>query len=341
MTGEERLLAAARRQPVDATPVWFMRQAGGSLPGYLAIRENHSVETISRTPELCAEVSLMPVDAYGVDGAVMFADIMLPLAGMGVALELTSSGPVVAAPIRSRVDVDRLHELDPAAIASILEATAIVRRQLAGRAAVIGIVGGPFTLAAYLVEGAPSRDRAVAKAFMYREPDAWALLLDLLADALYAYAAAQVEAGAQLVQVFDTWAGSLGPADYERFARPYAARVLAATPDVPTIHFGLGTAGILESFAAAGGDVIGIDAGQSLESARRRIPFGRGIQGNLDPCRLLAGWQAVEVGATQVLAEAGEAPGHIFNLGHAAPRATDPGLLAELSAFVRDRTTRA
>lgn len=341
MTGEARLLAAARRQPVDMTPIWFMRQAGGSLPRYLALREQHSVEEISRTPELCAEVSLMPVEAYGVDGAVVFADIMLPVAAMGVELELTGAGPVIASPIRSAADVARLRPLElEADLASVLEAIAIMRHELAARAALIGIAGGPFTLACYLIEGRPSRDQAVAKAFMYREPTAWAALMDQLTDGLCTYIAAQVRAGAQLIQVFDSWAGSLGPADYVRFAQPYAARVLAAGGDVPTIHFGASTAGILDRLAETGGDVIGIDSRQSLAEAWRRIGSDRAIQGNLDPVRLMAGWPVVAAGARAVLAEAHGQPGHIFNLGHAAPRETDPGLLRELVSFVHETSTR-
>ena len=341
MTGEERLLAAARRQPVDATPVWFMRQAGGSLPRYLALRERYSVVEIARTPELCAEVSLLPVEVYGVDGAVLFADIMLPLAAMGVELELTSAGPIIGSPVRSAEDVERLRPLDPAAdLGFMLEAIGIVRRACAGRAAVIGIVGGPFTLACYLIEGGPSRDQLVAKAFMYREPDAWSALMEHLTRAVSDYVAAQVAAGAQLVQVFDSWAGTLGPSDYGRFAGPYVSRVLAAAGVAPSLHFGVGTAGILEPFAAAGGDVIGIDARQSLGDAWRRIGPDRAIQGNLDPSRLLAGWTEVEEGARAVLAEADGRPGHIFNLGHGAPRQTDPGLLGGLVSLVHETTRR-
>ncbi|MEO7118670.1 MAG: uroporphyrinogen decarboxylase family protein, partial [Candidatus Limnocylindrales bacterium] len=261
MNGEGRLLAAAALRPVDATPVWFMRQAGGSLPRYVALRERWSVEEIARTPELCAEVSLMPVDAYEVDGAVLFADILLPIAAMGVDLALTSAGPVIASPIRSVEDVATLRTIDPQAdLAFVMEAIAMVRAGLSGRAAVIGVCGGPFTLAAYLIEGGPSRDQGMTRAFMYREPAAWDALMSHLTDALCAYVSAQVEAGAQVIQVFDSWVGSLGPGEYVRHAGPYSARVLAAAGDVPTVHFGVRTAGILESMAAAGGSVIGVDS---------------------------------------------------------------------------------
>lgn len=341
MIGQDRLLAAARRQAVDATPIWFMRQAGGSLPRYLTLRERYSVEEIARTPDLCAEVSVMPVEAYGVDGAVMFADIMLPVAAMGVDLELTNAGPIIASPIRSAADVARLRQLDPETdLGPMLEAIRHVRRELDGRAALIGIAGGPFTLACYLIEGGPSRDQALAKAFMYREPAAWATLMDRLTDALCEYVVAQIRAGAQLIQVFDSWVGTLGAADYVRFAQPYTARVLAAGREVPTIHFGVGTAAILEQLAAAGGDVIGIDSRQSLRQAWARVGPDRGIQGNLEPARLLAGWPVVEEGTRAVLAEVDGRPGHIFNLGHAAPRETDPGLLRDLVAFVHEISRR-
>ena len=341
MIGQDRLLAAARRQAVDATPIWFMRQAGGSLPRYLTLRERYSVEEIARTPDLCAEVSVMPVEAYGVDGAVMFADIMLPVAAMGVDLELTNAGPIIASPIRSAADIARLRQLDPETyLGPMLEAIRHVRRELDGRAALIGIAGGPFTLACYLIEGGPSRDQARAKAFMYREPAAWAVLMDRLTDALCGYVVAQIRAGAQLIQVFDSWVGTLGAADYVRFAQPYTARVLAAGREVPTIHFGVGTAAILEQLAAAGGDVIGIDSRQSLRQAWARVGPDRGIQGNLEPARLLAGWPVVEEGTRAVLAEVDGRPGHIFNLGHAAPRETDPGLLRELVAFVHEISRR-
>ena len=318
-----------------------MRQAGGSLPRYLTLRERYSVEEIARTPDLCAEVSVMPVEAYGVDGAVMFADIMLPVAAMGVDLELTNAGPIIASPIRSAADIARLRQLDPETdLGPMLEAIRHVRRELDGRAALIGIAGGPFTLACYLIEGGPSRDQARAKAFMYREPAAWAALMDRLTDALCGYVVAQIRAGAQLIQVFDSWVGTLGAADYVRFAQPYTARVLAAGREVPTIHFGVGTAAILEQLAAAGGDVIGIDSRQSLRQAWARVGPDRGIQGNLEPARLLAGWPVVEEGTRAVLAEVDGRPGHIFNLGHAAPRETDPGLLRELVAFVHEISRR-
>jgi uroporphyrinogen decarboxylase len=343
MNGADRLLAACRREAVDATPVWFMRQAGGSLPGYLRLREEHSVMEIAKTPALCTEVTCAAVDALGVDGAVMFADVMLPIEAMGVAMELSADGPIIAEPIRSRDDVERLRAVDVRAdLGFILEAISLSRHELGGRAAVIGICGGPFTLAAYLIEGGPSRDQLIARAFMHRDPDGWHALMTRITDVSVDYLAAQVEAGAQLVQVFDSWAGSLSAADYDTFVAPHARRVLAAVaPEVPVINFAAGSAAILESLAAAGGSVIGIDSRQPLGAAWDRVGHERGVQGNLDPARLTAGWGPTAAGAMNVLAEAAGRPGHVFNLGHAAPRGAPPVLLRDLAALVHDASSSA
>ena len=335
--GRDRLLSAVAGRPVDATPVWFMRQAGGALPGYLALRERYSVEQIATTPELCAEVSLMPLAAYGVDAAVMFADIMLPIAAMGLELELTPSGPVLAAPIRSSDDLVRLRPLEPEHdVRPILDAIRHVRAAVGSRAAVIGIAGGPFTLAGYVIEGEASRELVRTKTLMRRAPTLWAQLLDRLTVASTAYVAAQVRAGADVIQVFDTWAGVLGPTDYERFAAPWSGRLLDAvrTAGVPSIHAVRQSAGMLEQVAAAGGDVLAIDHLQSLSGARARLGFERPVQGNHDPTSFAGGWPTVRDEARRVLGEVGPTPGHIFNLGQPAPRDTDPGLLRELAAFV-------
>jgi uroporphyrinogen decarboxylase len=340
VNGAHRLLAACHRDAVDATPVWFMRQAGGSLPGYLRLRERHSVMQIAKTPQLCAEVTCGAVETLGVDGAVLFADVMLPIEAMGVALELSAQGPVIAEPIRSREDVERLRAVNvPADLGFVLEAIALSHRDLGGRAALIGISGGPFTLAAYMIEGGPSRDQLVARALMHREPETWHALMGRITDVTVEYLRAQVGAGAELVQVFDSWAGSLSARDYDAFVAPHAARVLAAVSQaVPVIHFAAGSAAILEATAAAGGSVIGVDSRQSLSSAWRRIGPERGLQGNLDPARLLAGWQPTAAGAREVLDEANGRAGHIFNLGHAAPRGADPALLRDLASLVHDES---
>ncbi len=333
-TGERRFLAACRREAADTTPIWFMRQAGRASPGYKQMRERHSVMEIATTAELSAQASLLPVEAFGVDAAVLFADIMLPLVPMGVALELTAEGPIIESPVRVSSDVARLRRIDPAAeLRHVTEAIELVRAELAGRAAVIGLAGGPFTLAAYLIEGRPSRDQARAKALMYGDAATWHALLDLLSDVTADYLQMQVDAGAQAVQLFDSWAGSLSAADYKEYVAPHTRRILSSVTGAATIHFGTGTEGLLEAMAEAGGDVIGIDSRQSLAAAWARVP-GRGIQGNLDGARLLAGWDATEAGARAVLAEAGGRPGHIFNLGHGIAPETDPVIARRLVELV-------
>jgi uroporphyrinogen decarboxylase len=340
MTG--RLVAACRREPVDATPVWFMRQAGRSFAAYRALRERYGILELAKSPELCAEVTLMPVRELGVDGAVLFADIMLPLEPMGVGLRIEPEvGPIIDRPIRSAADVAALRPFDPGEVSFTLDAIRLVRRELDGAAGVIGFSGAPFTLACYLIEGRPSRDFATAKAFMYREPAAWHELMTRLSTMVVAYLRAQVAAGAEVVQVFDSWVGGLGPADYATFVQPHVRRIFAALGDIPTIHFGTGTAALLELMVAAGGDVIGLDHRVSLADGWRRVGGDRGVQGNLDAARLLAGWEATRVGALAVLDEAGGRPGHVFNLGHGVLPQTDTDLLRRLVDLVHDRTARA
>jgi uroporphyrinogen decarboxylase len=336
----DRLLRAARLEPVDATPVWFMRQAGRSFAAYRSLRDRFGILDLAKTPELCAEVTLMPVHELGVDGAVMFADIMLPLEPMGVGLRIEPEvGPIIDRPIRSPADVEALRSFEPEGVAFTLEAIRIVRSELDGRATVIGFAGAPFTLACYLIEGRPSRDFATAKAFMYREPAAWHSLMGRLAEMTTAYLHAQVAAGAQVVQLFDSWVGGLGPVDYARYVQPHVRAILAAV-DVPTIHFGTGASSLLELMAQAGGDVIGIDHRVSLSDAWARLGAGRGIQGNLDAARLLAGWEATKDGAIAVLREADARVGHIFNLGHGVLPETDPDLLRRLVDLVHETTAR-
>jgi uroporphyrinogen decarboxylase len=346
MTGAERLIAACRREPVDATPIWFMRQAGGSLPRYQELRAGHSVMDIARTPELCAEVTCVAAETLGVDGAVLFADVMLPVEAMGVELELTAAGPIIAAPVRSAADIERLRSVDVATdLGFVLEAIRLTRARLGSRAAVIGICGAPFTLAAYLIEGGPSRDQLVARSFMHREPRAWHRLMEKLTDVAVEYVAAQAAAGAQVIQVFDSWAGSLSVADYRAFVAPHSRRVLAAAPlGTSLVHFATGSAHLLGELAAAGGEVIGVDWRVPLGEAWAGVESAvgpRAIQGNLDPAVLLSGWHQTESAARSVLQQAAGRPGHVFNLGHAAPRDADPALLRDLAAFVHDATARA
>jgi uroporphyrinogen decarboxylase len=337
----DRLLRACRREPVDATPVWFMRQAGRSFAAYRTLRERYGILELAKTPDLCAEVTLMPVRELGVDAAVMFADIMLPLEPMGVRLRIEPEvGPIIERPIRSAGDVEALRPFDPAAVSFTLEAIRLVRDELDGTAAVIGFSGAPFTLACYLIEGRPSRDFATAKAFMFREPVAWGHLMERLSVMVVAYVRAQVEAGAQVAQLFDSWVGGLGPADYVSHVQPHMRRIFDGLRDVLTIHFGTATAALLELMADAGGDVMGIDHRVSLADAWRRVGPSRGIQGNLDAARLLAGWEATETGARNVLDEAGGRAGHIFNLGHGVLPETDPDLLRRLVELVHEQTSR-
>jgi uroporphyrinogen decarboxylase len=341
-TGEARFRAALAREQPDRTPVWFMRQAGRCLADYRRLRETHPILTLAKTPELCAEVTIMPVQAFGVDAAVLFADIMLPLEPMGVSLEIQPEiGPIIHNPVRSRADVDRLRLIEPEAETGfVMDAIRLVRRELDGRTAVIGFSGSPFTLACYLLEGRPSRDYAIAKAFMYREPDAWHALMEKLSSVVVSYLNAQIDAGVHVVQLFDSWVGGLSPADYATFVKPHVARIFDEVRAVPTIHFGTGTASLLDEMADAGGDLIGVDHRQLLDVAWERIGFERGIQGNLDAARVLAGHEPMADGARDVLRRAANRPGHIFNLGHGVLPESDPGLLRELVELVHSESAR-
>jgi uroporphyrinogen decarboxylase len=333
------LVRAARRERVERTPVWFMRQAGRSLPEYRAIRARYGLFDVCRQPELCAEVTLQPVRRHGVDAAVMFADIMLPVIGMGVDVDLVENvGPVVDRPIATLADVDRLRVPDPAeSVPFILEAVRLVREELAAEQALVGFCGGPFTVAGYLIEGKPSRDFVNVKRMMYAEPATWHALMDKLADAFALYVSATVRAGADVIQVFDSWVGALSPSDYEEFVAPYSARILAA-PDAPTIHFGTGTATLLGGMADAGGDVVGLDWRVPLARGWDAVGAERGVQGNLDPALLLGPWMRVEAATLAILDEAGGRPGHIFNLGHGVLPETNPDDLGRLVELVHART---
>jgi uroporphyrinogen decarboxylase len=316
-----------------------MRQAGRSLPEYREIRKNYGLFEIARQPELCAEVTLQPVRRHGVDAAVMFADIMLPVLGMGVEVELVENvGPVVAEPVRSLADVERLVVPEPEeSVPWLLESIRLAREGLREDQALVGFAGGPFTVAGYLVEGKPTREFKLTKACMYGQPEVWHALLDKLTEAFSSYVRACVAAGADVVQLFDSWVGALSVADYREFAAAYSARVLDAV-DVPTIHFATGDAHLLEERAAVGGDVIGIDWRVPLDVAWERIGDDRGIQGNLDGAVLLGPWERIEEGAQDVLRRAAGRPGHVFNLGHGVLPETDPDLLGRLVELVHERT---
>jgi uroporphyrinogen decarboxylase len=330
------LVRAARREPVERTPVWFMRQAGRSLPEYRAIRERHSFWDVAGTPELCAQVTLQPVQRHGVDAAVMFADIMTPVLGMGLDVQLVEGvGPVIETPVRTLADVKRLRVPDAdEAFAPLLEAIRIVRGELTDEQAVVGFCGGPFTVAGYLVEGKPSREFAIVKTMMYSEPEVWRALMQKLADCFGSYVAAQARAGAGVVQLFDSWVGALSPADYEEFVGPWSTQILAAA-GVPTIHFGTGASTLLPAMARAGGDVIGLDWRIALDDGWTIVGDNCGVQGNLDPAVLLGPWERVEAAARDILDRAAGRPGHIFNLGHGVLPRTDPDQLTRLAELVQ------
>ncbi len=336
---EPLLVRACRREPVERTPVWFMRQAGRSLPEYREVRKRFDLFGVVRQPELCAEVTLQPVRRHGVDAAVMFADIMLPVLGMGVEVELVENvGPVVERPIRSRADVDRLRVADPEeAVPFVLEAVRIVRGELRDDQAVVGFCGGPFTVAGYLIEGKPTRDFVQTKRCMYGAPDVWHALADKLTHTFARYLRAKAAAGADVLQLFDSWVGALSVDDYREFVAPYAEQILGAV-DAPTIHFGTGTAHLLEEMAAVGGDVIGLDWRVPIDRGWATVGSERGVQGNLDPALLLGPWERAREAALAILGAVGGRPGHIFNLGHGVLPETDPDDLGRLVELVHERT---
>jgi uroporphyrinogen decarboxylase len=316
-----------------------MRQAGRSLPEYREIRKRHGLFDVVRQPELCAEVTLQPVRRHGVDAAVMFADIMLPVLGMGVEVELVENvGPVVEHPVVSIADVERLTVPDPEnAVPSILEAVRIVRSELRPDQAVVGFAGGPFTVAGYLVEGRPTRDFVKTKGLMYGAPEVWHALMEKLTETFVRYVRAKQEAGSDVIQLFDSWVGALSVDDYLEFVAPYSSRILAAV-DAPTIHFGTGTAHLLPTMAEAGGDVIGLDWRIPLDAGWELVGHDRGVQGNLDPTVLLGPFERVQAASERIIERTAGRPGHIFNLGHGVLPGTDPAALGRLVQFVHERT---
>ena len=315
-----------------------MRQAGRSLPEYRALRERYGFFEIAGTPELCAEVTLQPVRRHGVDAAVLFADIMSPVLGMGVEVELVEGvGPVVEERIDSAAAVERLQVAAPEEWAApILEAVRLVRAELEPERALVGFCGGPFTVAGYLVEGKPSRDFVRTKTLMYREPTTWHALMERLSDQFARYVVAQAAAGADAIQLFDSWVGVLSVADYREFVAPYSARVLGAA-GVPTIHFGTGaTTNLLAEMASAGGAAVGIDWRIRLDDAWTAVGEERAVQGNLEPAVLLGPWERVEWAAYDVLRRSGARSGHVFNLGHGVLPQTDPDVLTRLTELVQN-----
>jgi uroporphyrinogen decarboxylase len=314
----DRFLRACRRERVDRTPVWFMRQAGRYMAEYRALREKHSLLTLCRTPELAVEVTLQPVRALGVDAAILFSDLLLPLAPLGIPFDFhAGEGPAIEKPIRSRADVDALRRFEPREeLGMVLEAIRLLRREL--EVPLIGFAGAPFTLASYAVEGGHSRDFARTKALMYGDPEAWHHLAALLASVVSDYLRAQVEAGAQALQLFDSWIGALDAADYREFVLPHVRAIFDGLRgvNVPVIHFGTGTGHLLAVQREAGGDVIGVDWRTPLDDARWIVGDGVALQGNLDPTALLGPRERLLRRVDDVLARAARLSGHVFNLGH-------------------------
>jgi uroporphyrinogen decarboxylase len=331
-------LAACRGEPTAHTPVWFMRQAGRSLPEYRAVRGEGSILDAIAKPELAAEITLQPVRRYGVDAAIVYSDIVVPVAAIGFGVDVApGTGPVVASPFRSAADLERLRPLEPELDTPyVLEAVRIVAAE--APVPLIGFAGGPFTVASYLVEGGPSRSHARTKALMYTDEGLWHALLERLAGLAAASLRSQVDAGARAVQLFDSWVGTLSLPDYRRYVLPHSATVLAAVADVPRIHFGVDTGELLGAMAEAGADVVGVDWRTTIADARARLPAGVGVQGNLDPVACLCPWPVVRARAAEVLAANGGRPGHVFNLGHGVLPETDPDVLTRLVAAIHEGT---
>ncbi|MGZ4618691.1 MAG: uroporphyrinogen decarboxylase [Frankiaceae bacterium] len=326
------LTACAGTRPL-VTPVWFMRQAGRALPEYRRLREGTGMLDACRRPDLVTEITLQPVRRLGTDAAILFSDIVVPLAAAGVDLDIVPGiGPVIAEPIRSAADLARLPALDPGAVGFVAESVRTLVGEL-GPVPLIGFAGAPFTLASYLVEGGPSRTHARTKALMYGEPVLWHDLLDRLARIARTYLQVQVDAGVAAVQLFDSWAGALCPDDYRTYVLPHSARVLAGPPGVPRVHFGVGTGELLTDMAAAGAEVVGVDWRVPLDLAARRVG-GRAVQGNLDPTVLLAPPDVLAGKVQDVLRRGLAAPAHVFNLGHGVLPETDPDALARVVDIV-------
>ena len=338
---EAPLLAACGRRQPSHTPVWFMRQAGRSLPEYRALREGVPMLESCARPEMVAEITLQPVRRHKVDAAVLYSDIVVPLKAIGVDLDIVpGTGPVIAEPVRSSSEVTRLRPLTGDDVWYVAQACRDLVTEL-GDIPLVGFAGAPFTLASYLVEGGPSRDHARTKALMHDDPALWHDLLGRLADITGEFLRVQIEAGASAVQLFDSWVGTLSAADYAEFVQPHSAAVLASVADlgVPRIHFGVGTGELLALMGEAGADVVGVDWRVPLSEATRRVGPSRALQGNLDPALLQARWPVVEAAVRRVLREGAAAPGHVFNLGHGVPPDTDPEVLTRIVDLVHELTS--
>ena len=338
---DSTFLRAARGEEVPHVPVWFMRQAGRSLPEYRKLREGVAMLDSCMSPDLTVEITLQPVRRYAVDAAILFSDIVLPLKAVGVDLDIVPGvGPVISSPVVSVQDVAAIPDLTADHVPFISESVSTLVSEL-GATPLIGFAGAPFTVASYLVEGGPSKEHARTKAMMFGAPEVWHALMSKIESISAAYLEVQVAAGASAVQLFDSWAGALSPGDYERYVLPYSAAVLsrAGALGVPRIHFGVGTGELLGLMGSAGADVVGVDWRVPLDEGVRRVG-GRVVQGNLDPSLVFAPADVMLAGAADVLARGAAAPGHIFNLGHGVMPSTDPDQLARLADFVHEHSAR-
>jgi uroporphyrinogen decarboxylase len=342
LTATSPFLLACRRQPVPYTPVWYMRQAGRSLPEYRAARAGLSMLEACTRADVITEITLQPLRRFAVDAAIFFSDIVVPLRAVGLDIDIRPGvGPVMSQPLRGPADLARLRPLDPGDVPYVTEAVAALVSEL-GTTPLIGFAGGPFTLASYLVEGGPSKNHERTKALLYGHPELWHELLGRLADLTISFLRIQVEAGASAVQLFDSWVGAIGPEDYRAAVLPHSRRIFEALAGsgVPRIHFGVGTGELLRLMGEAGADVVGVDWRIGLDEAARRVDVGKALQGNLDPAILLAPWPVAEQRAKDVLARGRVAEGHVFNLGHGVLPQTSPDMLARLTDLVHQESAR-
>ncbi|WP_182880052.1 MULTISPECIES: uroporphyrinogen decarboxylase [unclassified Microbispora] len=339
---ESVFVRACRREAVPHTPVWYMRQAGRSLPEYRRVRAGVEMLTACATPDLVVEITMQPVRRYGTDAAIFFSDIVVPLKAIGVDLDIKPGvGPVVGTPIRDKAGVDTLRPLEPDDVPYVTEAVGALTGELGGTP-LIGFAGGPFTLASYLIEGGPSKNHDRTKAMMYGEPELWHSLMERLGAITLAFLRVQALAGASAVQLFDSWVGAVAPQDYRTYVLPHTSQIFAGLADlgVPRIHFGVGTGELLGVMGEAGADVVGVDWRVPLDEAALRVGAGKALQGNLDPAILLAPWEVVERRARDVLERGRVAEGHVFNLGHGVLPSTDPDQLARLTDLVHEASAR-
>ena len=341
-TQDSPFLRACRREPVPHTPVWFMRQAGRSLPEYRAARDGMTMLAACTRPDLITELTLQPLRRFAVDAAILFSDIVVPLRAVGVDIDIKPGvGPVTGKPFRNEADLARLRDLEPGDVPYITGAVTSLVREL-GPTPLIGFAGGPFTLASYLIEGGPSKNHDLTRAVMYGDPGLWHALLTRLADITAAFLRVQVSAGVSAVQLFDSWAGAVGPDDYRAAVLPHSKRIFEALsePGVPRIHFGVGTGELLRQLGEAGADVVGVDWRVGLDEAARRVDVGKALQGNLDPAILLAPWPVIEERVKRVLTQGRVAEGHVFNLGHGLLPQTSPDVLARVTDLVHQESAR-